>query len=584
MPWQLLYNELSDIMETNSPYLKKLSNFAQEIWGPGVSEDTQMEMACWLKGIKMWVVKEMVALMPAEKEWGRYDTQNTKRYHFSEMLFHLAFTLSQVDILEARVLGKKPVLMNWAEMSEITAGRTWYKWVFAQIVEKSAIPAYLFSFGHVLFYPVDLVYFVGSWLFRTVASSLNYVQHLWSLGYGFATGFWKNPALELTMLGGYFKAATRQFLDRNQYATFAPTVGGTGATIPRDYKAWVWGFAGMTSSSLLFSGIFLALGGLASWLIPPTGLAMMFMGRSAFAKGLSSYRGWKKYALALGGAAATATGTAMAIAGLPALWTNFFSIAIIANVGFGFYTLGLLIKAILEMKKATKAKKDPVHQKIIIDSDIWTRADLTGIKKLEELKGFVEARPNKYRFEEYATNSGFLMIKGKMSSVEKDLLLEIFPPKPEEKIIEGLFNQSQAHPLQASRSRSVEELVRGYKSYQRIEERLHQEKASLTIADLEQMKNGLKQILVKFNVMDKKGKITQGVEHPYRHISHEILDVYKAIEMAICIKACSDLHKNSSSQEAREALLGLLKESREYIVIDTAAKMYRRLKLNLSRS
>jgi hypothetical protein len=112
MPWQLLYNEMADVLETNNHYYRKLSNFAEEIWGPGVSEDTQMEMAYWLKGIRMWVVKEMVALMAAEKKWGNYNVQNTTRYNYSEVLFNLSFLLSRLDLIEGRMLGRQSVMMN----------------------------------------------------------------------------------------------------------------------------------------------------------------------------------------------------------------------------------------------------------------------------------------------------------------------------------------------------------------------------------------------------------------------------------------------------------------------------------------
>ncbi|MGB9613110.1 MAG: hypothetical protein ACPL4K_02900, partial [Candidatus Margulisiibacteriota bacterium] len=250
MPLKLLFNELADIMETNNEFYRKLSNFAEEIWGPGVSEDTQMEVAYWLKGIKMWVIKETIAIMNTEKEWGLYNKQNTQRYIYSEVLFNLANLLATVDIVEGRFLGTKPLMMKWAEISEILAGRTWYKVGWAKLVEFSAVPVYLASLGHILFYPVDLYYFVGSWIFRTIASSINYTRHLLSLGYGFVTGFWRNPALELTMLWGYVKAANQQHIKRNQYGTFVPTRSGAGETVPTANRRLIWGYTAATSLGL----------------------------------------------------------------------------------------------------------------------------------------------------------------------------------------------------------------------------------------------------------------------------------------------------------------------------------------------
>ncbi len=355
MPYTLLFNAFADILPTNNQYLGKLANFAEDIWGPGVSEDTQMEMAYWLKGLKMWVVKELVVLIAAEKEWGRYNTQNTQRYNFSEVLFNLSFMLSKIDVLEARVLGRKPVLMSWAEMSEITAGRTWYKMPHAKILENLTIPIYLLSLGHVLFYPVDLTYFIGAWLFRTVASSVNYTRHLTSLGYGFLTGFWKNPALELTMMGGYARAAWKQFLERNQYGTFALTVGGSGDLIPSLNRNMVRGFALTTGTSLAFTTVMLTLGGAAAWLALPFGLAAIPLGLSLFAKGMGGRHGrWGKFVRAAGGGALVLGGATAAALGAPVLFTSALSVALIANMTFGLYSLGLLGRAISDIRKATR--------------------------------------------------------------------------------------------------------------------------------------------------------------------------------------------------------------------------------------
>lgn len=495
MMWDMIYNELGDYMETNNEFYLKLSNFCEEIWSVGVSEDTQMEMAYWLKGIKMWAVKEMVALMPAETGWGQYDRQNTQRYDYSEVLFNLSFLLSKIDILEGRLLGKRPVMMKWAEMSEIAAGKTWYKMAFAKIIEQLSIPTYLLSGGYVLWYPVDLTYFVLAWLGRTVFSSLNYTQHLLSIGYGFITGFWQNPALELTMLGGYFRAAMRQFLDRNQFGTFMATVGGGGALVPKENKRWIWGLAGTTVTSLASTAAFLALGGAISWLVLPMGIAAIPVGLHLLARGLSHHDKLKKFTFTAGGLTALAVGAAKILLTAGVLWTSPISLAIVVNVIFGMYAAGLLGRSLLEMRRAENEQ--------------------------------------------------------------------------------GLLKAKNAHQkkLAAEDARTVD----------RISFELRAGATDgLSYQELLDQREALREILRKIRVMNQKGTIRQGVDHPYRMASHNILDLYSRIEMMLAQKAARDLVENGRSENARQVLLNLLEESSEYLIIDFVAKTYRRFHLDLS--
>jgi len=499
MPYTMLFSAFADIMPTNNPHLKKLSNFAEDIWGPGVSEDTQMEMAYWLKGVKMWVVKEMVALMAAEKEWGKYDAQNTKRYNYSEVLFNLSFMLSKVDVMEARMFGKLPVMMRWQEMSEIAAGRTWYKMPHAKITEQLAIPTYLGSFGHILFYPVDLVYFIGSWLFRTVASSVNYTQHLTSLGYNFLTGFWKNPGMELTMLGGYARAAWKQFLERNQYGTFMLTVGGSGELIPKANRRLIWGFAVTTGASIATSAVLLTLGGMVSWLALPLGLAALVAGKSLFARGLGGRHKskWAKWGRVIGGSALTLGGTAATILGAPVLAGSALSVAVIANLVFGLYSLGLLGRAIADIRKATR-------------EDEMLKREKAGL----------------------ATNKETL-------------------------------NTAQQRTLDI-----VERAIRAGKQ-------------NITYERLHAMREELRQLLREIDALDAKNQQKQGIEHPYRFEIFRIKDAYADIEATITKKACSDLVNKTNVATAKEALLDILRTSHEYIVVDFAAKTYRRFGFQL---
>jgi len=276
MPYILLFDKLfADLIETNNPYTKKLSNYGHQFFGPGVSEDTQMEVVTWMLGPKMWVVNEMMARLPAEKRWGKYNIQNAVRYIFSEALFVQPFKFVVQDMLNGRFFGTQPVYMKWAAMAEITAGRTWYKWVLAQLVQFAAVPIFLGSMGHVLFFPVDLNYFILAWCARTIISTANYVMQIASLGYqGIKTGLWKNPAYEETFKKGYLRSALRQFLDRNQYATFALTVGGAGGAPPKGNKNFIRVEAVIRAASLAAASVFIVLGGL-NMLAWPLGLAII---------------------------------------------------------------------------------------------------------------------------------------------------------------------------------------------------------------------------------------------------------------------------------------------------------------------
>lgn len=99
----------------------------------------------------------------------RYNTQNTKRY----------------------------------DMSEISAGKSWHKKNLAKSSEFSSIPLYLRALGHVLFFPVDVLFYSASKL-----------SNLLNRGHKFITRFWKNPAMELSFLWGYVKARIYQLLNR----------------------------------------------------------------------------------------------------------------------------------------------------------------------------------------------------------------------------------------------------------------------------------------------------------------------------------------------------------------------------------
>ena len=284
---------IADIMTTNNPHYIKLSNFGAALWGPGVSEDTQMDKWMRILGPGMHVLKEQVAIMTAEKIWGRYNTTNTQRYNRSEQLFVFPFELANLDILHGFLSGI-PIAGNFAlphdffspaAKAEIAAGRTWYKVPFAKAMEYSAVPAYLGTLGHLLFYPVDLPMFTTAWIARTLFSSANYALQLTTLGFGFRAGFFRNPMHELSHFGGYWQDALKQLAEQSQFGTFMSTVGGSGDSIPLYNKLWVGGFGAAALSSLGLAGYSLATGGLEQ-LIPPTGMGL---GANIFFGVYSSY-------------------------------------------------------------------------------------------------------------------------------------------------------------------------------------------------------------------------------------------------------------------------------------------------------
>ena len=300
MPYNLLFDPLfADMMETNNPNYFKLSNYGHHLWGPGVSEDTQMEMNTWLLGVRMHVVKEMVALMSAEKGWGNYRTQNESRYNYSEELFYLPFKLAVKDIWHGKVRNDRPDLTGWEQAFEVLAGRSWYKWPFAKSAETLAIPAYLVSWGNILFFPVDLTFFLASWSAYTTASVMSYTRQLRSLGFGFRHGLFHNPRMEWTFFAGYLKGELEQAIQEFQFATFSLTSGGGGNKVPAANKAWIRAGQCIIGAGVLAGVASLALGGIGQ-LANPGIFLNMFFGLYAF----SILTGAKAYVNKMDGPAA----------------------------------------------------------------------------------------------------------------------------------------------------------------------------------------------------------------------------------------------------------------------------------------
>jgi len=442
MPHILLYDKLlADMIETNNPYVRKLSNYGHHSGGPGVSEDTQMELVTRLLGIRMWVVNELLDRMPAEKRWGKYNIQNAVRYIFSESLFALPMRLVVRDIIGGRFFGQQPVYMKWGQMAQITAGRTWYKWVLAKMVEVAAVPIFLGTLGHVLFFPVDLKYFLIALLARTIIATANYATQLASLGYdgwkGLKCGLWKNPAYERTFAVGYLRSALRQWLDKNQWATFALTVGGAETPPPARNKWFVGVTMVIEGMSLTASGAFLLLGGLAQ-LAWPLGLAIG------------------------------------------------------VNIFFTFYDLGLNFTALKLMKRESQPDAKQVT--------------------FEEFKN---TRPDDYQALRLAADGTW---QNGLDSLRGETL-----------DYTALFSQLGV----------------------------------------------LHQLLKDLNAFDKKGRVSIGWDNRYRDIANQVLDLSTGIEMMVCLTALKELETDINNPAARTALTKLLKETKEFVIIDTAIKAVR---------
>lgn len=260
--WEMLFNELiGDLQDTNSLFYKKLVNFSKAFWQSGVSEDTQLELVNWLTGLKMLVTSKVTDLETQESSVKAFIKQNAYRYILSEELFDPVSRLVLMDLLHQIVGDDAEVFSNWHEVSEVIAGRTWYKMPFAKSAEFAAIPMFLASNGTILFFPVDFSYFTASWLFKTVASLNNYKLQMNSLGYSLWAGFWGNQVDEDIQLKDYWKTASDMYIYRNQYGNFMQTRSAADKDVPFANIALLLGIGGTIATSLAYSAYQIYRGG-----------------------------------------------------------------------------------------------------------------------------------------------------------------------------------------------------------------------------------------------------------------------------------------------------------------------------------
>jgi len=555
MPYTFLHNLMfADIMETNSDYYKKLSNYGHWLTGVGVSEDTQMEMVLWLLGMKMHVVKDMLTIMAAEKTFDRYKIQNVTRYNYSEVLFAEPFKLALWDIMYGISPSIDPFYFASPEaMSELAAGRTWYKYPWAKSVELSAIPTFLLSRGFVPFYPVDMALFMTAWSLRTFFDMWNYKQQMNSIGYGLIeTGLFGNPAKEIGFIKGYNDAAWTQWLQRYQYATFALTSSGGAGKVPQEFKDLVNLFFGATAGAEAFA------------------LSSLFL-----------------------------TTILENLAANPSLYSsiqNAFGIGLGPGINIAF---GLLMTAVLQ-----KARKNlivealpPKPQVTLKRAFKITAEDLSKIivPKNEKIKdtirentgfkfGTASAKENLNRAKkviERLINGGILSVSVKNFKDESETYsLMIYDTNNIKTKVENALKNALSEREINSVVNFLTDLAKQQnekydKYYEELNKITSKIKDNSSYSDLFDARDKLFNILRGLDCVDKKGRISFGMQNKWRDQANEILEIMALIEMRICINAINDIKNNKLPSQAISALRRVMATTQEYLIIEAAAKMYR---------
>lgn len=550
MPYTLLHNSMfADIMETNSEYYKKLSDYGHWLTGAGVSEDTQMEMILWMMGLRMHVVKEMLTIMAAEKTFDKYKIQNTTRYNYSESLFTEPFKMIFKDLLSGLTTADPYYFAGPEAMAEITAGRTWYKYPWAKSIELSAIPSFLLTKGYVPFFPVDMPIFMSAWLFRTFSSMRNYKQQLNSLGYGLLeTGLFDNPAKEIGYLHGYNKGAWEQWLYRYQYATFALTSGGGGGMVPQEFKNTVNEFYGATVNAEMFAlTSVLATNAAEGMANNPTAIAAM---HNFFGTGL---------------------GTAIN------MLFGAYIIALLHKARASLRVEGTTTEAQVTLKRAFKIKPEELNT--VLSTYIGNKKqeikNYTGIKGLASsgdtlkestsiLKQLADAGILK---DEDGKGTHFTLVTDTTNGLEQ--------------MVETALAEGYKHRAKDVAEFIGKNITQQNDVYDNLYEELQRIKASVKdnseYSTLFSERDALFNMLRKLGCVDKKGRISFGMQNKWRNQANEITEIMALTEMSICINAVDDIKDNKLPTQALAALRKVIATTQEHLVIDAASKMYRQV-------
>lgn len=550
MPYTMLHNSMfADIMETNSEYYKKLSDYGHWLTGAGVSEDTQMEMILWMMGLRMHVVKEMLTIMAAEKTFDKYKIQNTTRYNYSESLFTEPFKMIFKDLLSGLTTADPYYFASPEAMAEITAGRTWYKYPWTKSVELSAIPSFLLTKGYVPFFPVDMPIFMSAWLFRTFSSMKNYKQQLNSLGYGLLeTGLFDNPAKEIGYLHGYNKGAWEQWLYRYQYATFALTSGGGSGLVPQEFKNTVNEFYGATVNAEMFALTSVIATNAAEGLANnPTAVAAM---HNFFGTGL---------------------GTAI-------------------NMLFGAYIIALLQKS----RKSLRVEGTPAEEQVTLKRAFKIKPEELNVALSSYIGRKKQAIKNYTGLKVFASSSSTLKESGEIlkqladAGIFKDengkgthFTLMADDTANLYQMVESALSEGYKHRAadvaafigdHISQQKDIYDGL--YMELQRIKGSVKEHSDYKTLFD---ERDALFNMLRKLGCVDKKGRISFGMQNKWRNQANEITEIMALIEMRICINAVNDIRDNKLPTQALAALRKVIATTQEHLVIDAASKMYRQV-------
>ncbi|MFA5104255.1 MAG: hypothetical protein WC527_03695 [Candidatus Margulisiibacteriota bacterium] len=578
MPYTLLHNSMfADIMETNSEYYKKLSDYGHWLTGAGVSEDTQMEMVLWLMGLRMHVVKDMLTIMAAEKTFDKYKVQNTTRYNYSESLFTEPFKFIFKDLVNGFNPGNRtdPFYFVTPEaMAEITAGRTWYKYPWAKSVELSAIPTFLLTKGYVPFFPVDMPIFMSSWLFRTFSSMMNYKQQLNSLGYGlFETGLFDNPAKEIGYLNGYNRGAWEQWLYRPQFATFMLT-SAAGGKVPAEFRSTVNDFFGATVNAEIFAlTSVLATNSAEGMANNPTVAAAIhhFFGTGL---GMAINMLFGAYIVALLQKSRTSLIAENAPPESQVTLKRAFKIKP-QELSDALYNRRMPEGARKAIKKATLSILEPNKVPTTVASAVKMATDFTGFKAPDSVKDMMKES------EEILKQLAEAGIVKDEDGKDAHFTLMASDPDVLQEQVEAALKEGYKHHAKAVAAFLGMMISEQKEKYDAMYDRLQETRKAITpdagYSTLFAERDRLFNMLRDLDCVDKKGRISFGMQSKWRNQANEISEIMALIEMRICINAVNDIRDNHLPTQALSALRKVMATTQEHLVIDAASKMYRQV-------
>ncbi len=272
--WDALFSRFSYVEPTNNPNQKKIKD-GHNIMGWSIGEDHKSaEEGIYRFGKAMEVLKvsfdtiHMLAgnIEEAERKIGAWFNQTAKRYIFSEGLFINPFRLALAGKMSSALLGRRPDLVSWPALAEIAAGRFWYKYALAAVMQIFAALAYILSGGLIALIPFDQHVIFATWLLNNLFSPFAFVVAFTTLGFGYAkaflVGFILNKKIDDLALIDNFNTALTQYVERNQWANYFLTSHG-GPFKFTGFRLAVSVIMTAAVSTALIYGSFLFLGSFA---------------------------------------------------------------------------------------------------------------------------------------------------------------------------------------------------------------------------------------------------------------------------------------------------------------------------------